>query len=145
MSADEEQAVLQAVMGFYDALVVIFEGETGAMAEVWSHADDVTYMGPAGGYRDGWDQVLEDFRKQAELKLGGKGSEVTPEKIRISVGRDIAVVHNMEMGTTDVGGEVRRIALRATNLYRKENGAWKQIGHHADLLPPLAKAAEDED
>jgi hypothetical protein len=29
------------------------------------------------------------------------------------------------------------VSIRATNLFRKESGAWKMIGHHTDLLPFL--------
>lgn len=141
MSVDEEKSVMQAVKGFYDALAVIFRGDTSAMQKVWSQADDVTYMGPGGGYQEGPEAVLENFRAQAEQKLGG---EVNPENIRIWVGRDIAAVHNFEKGHC-VGpkGEAETVSLRATNLFRKENGDWKMISHHADLLPFLVKAIED--
>lgn len=142
MASDEEQAVMQAVKGFYDALAVIFEGRTDAMEELWSHADDVTYMGPGGGYQHGWEQVLENWRAQAALKMGGK---VTPENVRISVGHDIAVAHNFEIGhVADPEGQDETVSLRATNLFRKENGSWKMIGHHADLLTFLTKAIGDQ-
>lgn len=140
MSGDVEQAVRNAVQGFYDALAVIFKGETGAMEQLWSHAEDVTYMGPGGGYQEGWALVLENWRAQAALKMGG---EVTPENINVSVGRDIAVVHNLEIGhVAGPEGEEETVSLRATNLFRKEDGTWKMIGHHADLLPFLVKSIE---
>lgn len=112
------------------------------MESVWSHADDVTYMGPGGGYQVGWQQVLANWHKQAKLKMGGA---VTPEEVRISVGEDIAVVHNLEKGHVAVpAGSEAIVSLRATNLFRREDGTWKQIGHHADLLPPLVKGIQDE-
>jgi ketosteroid isomerase-like protein len=54
------------------------------------------------------------------------------------MGRDIAVTHNFERGE-NVDGEGRRqtVSIRATNLFRKEKGEWKMIGHHTDLLPHL--------
>ena len=137
-----EQAVMDAVNGFYDALAAIFKGDTSAMEAVWSHADDVTYMGPGGGYQIGWAQVLENWREQARLRMGGA---VVAEDIRISVGRDMAVVHNYEKGHVALpeGGETS-VSLRATNLFRLEYGTWKQIGHHADLLAPLVKGIQAE-
>ncbi len=114
------------------------------MEALWSQADDVTYMGPDGGYLEGWPQVFKNWQEQAALKMGDKGGSVTPEKIRITVGDSIAVVHNLEIGRANVRGRMATVSLRATNLYRKENGAWKQIGHHADLLPPLVKGIEEE-
>ena len=103
------------------------------MKEIWSHEDDVTYMGPGGGFRVGWDAVLTDWEAQAAMKLGG---EVHPEDMRITVGRDLAVVNNNEIGA-NVGpnGERQEVKIRATNVFRKEGGSWKMIGHHTDLLP----------
>ena len=120
-AADEEQDVKEAVKDFYEALAVIFKGDTSAMEKVWWHADDVTYMGPTGGYMKRWEQVLENFRKQAELKMGGKGGQVTPEDIRITVGQNIAVAHNLEIGKADIDGKEEIVSLRATNLFRMED------------------------
>jgi hypothetical protein len=33
----------------------------------------------------------------------------------------------------------RKVSIRATNIFRKENGVWKMIGHHTDLLPYVAR------
>jgi ketosteroid isomerase-like protein len=132
-----EEEVRGALEGFYAALNAMFEGELEPMGRVWSHRDDVTYMGPGGGYQVGWTQVLGEWEKQAALKLGGK---VEPKEVRITVGRDLAVVSNYEMGQNlTPGGKPQKVAIRATNLFRKENGAWKMIGHHTDLLPYLQK------
>jgi len=31
------------------------------------------------------------------------------------------------------------VAIRATNVFRREAGAWKMVGHQTDLLPHLVK------
>ena len=102
----------------------------------WSHPADVTYMGPVGGFKVGWSEVLKDWETQAAMKLGGK---VEASDVRIVVGKDIAVVCNYEKGENNVEGKVQKVSIRATNTYRKEGGKWKMIGHHTDLLPYLAK------
>ena len=131
----EEQAVGAAVDRFYAALNTLFSGDAGPMIEVWSHADDVTYMGPTGGLYVGWEAVLEDWQAQADLKLGG---QVLPSDMVIVIGRDLAVTSNNELGVnTNADGEVQRVSIRATNIFRKEGGDWKMIGHHTDLLPYL--------
>ena len=94
-------------------------------------------MRPAGGFRVGWEQVLADWEKQAALKLGGK---VSPKDMRITVGRDLAIVSNYEIGkNVTADGEFQNVAIRATNLFRKEGGSWKMIGHHTDILSFLQK------
>lgn len=133
----DEKEVKDAVAGFYAALAAIFVGDVAPMRAVWSHADDVTYMGPDGGFQIGWKDVLANWEKQAAMMLGGT---VRPADMRIFVGRDLAVTHNYEKGeniSTDNGPEP--VSIRATNLFRKEGGSWKMIGHHTDLLPYLAR------
>lgn len=134
-SDDDKKAVSKAVEQFYSALNAMFAGNLESMKAVWSHADDVTYMGPGGGFRIGWAEVLADWETQAAMKLGGK---VRPNGMRITVGRDLAIVSNYEIGE-NVGpqGEPVKVEIRATNLFRKENGTWKMIGHHTDTLPFL--------
>lgn len=134
-SDDDKSAVIEAAGQFYSALNAMFKGNLEPMKEVWSHDDDVTYMGPGGGFRIGWTQVLADWETQAAMKLGG---EVKPEGMRITVGRDLAVVSNFEIGI-NAGPEAkpRKVEIRATNLFRKEGGTWKMIGHHTDILPFL--------
>ena len=136
-SEDDNKAVMHAVTQFYAALNMMFTGDLDQMKDVWSHADDVTYMGPTGGFRVGWDQVLKDWEAQAAMKLGGR---VEAADVRLTVGQDIAVAHNYEKGeNTNAKGEVQKVSIRATNVFRKESGNWKMIGHHTDLLPYLAK------
>jgi ketosteroid isomerase-like protein len=132
----DHDEITKAAAGFYAALNALFEGELGPMVEVWSHADDVTYMGPDGGFQVGWKDVLADWKRQAAMKLGGR---VEPEGMRIGVSGDLAVTHNYEKGeNVNTGGKPGSVSIRATNLFRRENGAWKMIGHHVDTLPYLS-------
>src|SRR5579863_3855206 len=71
-SQDSETEVRNAAAGFYSALNVLFTGKIEPMKDVWSHADDVTYMGPDGRFLVGWRLVSEDLEKQAAMKLGGR-------------------------------------------------------------------------
>jgi len=132
----DDAAVRAAAGRFYAALNATFIGELAPMVEVWSHADDVTFMGPAGGFRVGWSQVLADWQAHAAQKIGG---EVQPKDMHVTVGRDLAVTSNLEVGSNLVGGKPVAVTIRATNIFRQEGGHWKMIGHHTDLLPFLGK------
>ncbi len=133
----DTEAVSKATQQFYSALNVLFTGSSVPMEDAWSHAADITYMGPAGGLRSGWSQIQAEWKVQASLKLGGK---VEPKDLHMTVGRDLAIVSNYEVGE-NVGpdGQSQKVEIRATNLFRKEQGKWKMIGHHTDLLPFLQK------
>jgi ketosteroid isomerase-like protein len=133
----DSEAVRAATEKFYSALNTMFTGELGPMKDVWSHKDDVTYMGPQGGFDLGWNKVLPVWEKQAALKLGGK---VEPKEMQITVGHDLAIVSNYEIGQNmTADGKPQKVTIRATNLFRNEDGKWKMIGHHTDLLPFLQK------
>lgn len=131
----DEEAVRNAAAKFYSALNIVFTGDVEPMKAVWSHADDITYMGPMGGLEVGWSAVLSVWEDQASLKLGG---EVVATDMRIMVGRDLAITQNYEEGeNAGPSGEVLPVSIRATNIFRLEGGEWKMIGHHTDLLPHL--------
>jgi len=136
-SDNDEKEVKQAISQFYVALNEMFKGNVEPMKEVWSHSHDVTYMGPGGGIKVGWDRVLADWEAQAAMKLGGT---VKAENMTITVGKDIAVTSNYEKGSNiNAEGKPQEVSIRATNIFRKEDGKWKMIGHHTDLLPFLQK------
>ena len=137
-AADESNAAIQAAADqFYAALNTLFTGDAGPMEALWSHADDVTYMGPDGIFQAGWAEVQADWKKQAEKKLGGK---VTPEKMRITSAENMGITSNYEVGENiDANGNPVKVSIRATNVFRNEDGQWKMVGHHTDLLPYLVE------
>jgi len=133
---DNTTVVRTASDQFYVALNKLFIGDMASMDAIWSHRKDVTYMGPGGGFRVGWDAVCKDLASQAAMKLRGS---VQPSQVKITAGSDLATVSNMEEGANVVGGKKSVVSLRATSIYRKENGQWKMIGHHTDLIPVMEK------
>ncbi|GJM16678.1 MAG: hypothetical protein DHS20C13_20050 [Thermodesulfobacteriota bacterium] len=122
----------EAINKFYIAHNEIFVGNLAPMEEVWSHSDDVTYMSPIGGILVGYEAAIDSWRKQAELNLGG---HVDPVEMSIVEGENIGVCYNYIRGTNHVlNGKEVHPNIRATTVYRKENGAWKVISHHTDLM-----------
>lgn len=133
LAEGDEQAIRDAAADFYQALNSMFKGDLESMEAVWSHAADITYMGPTGGLHLGWSAVLKDWQLQAAMKLGGS---VEPLDMQIFVGEQLAITQNYEKGTNQNSEGIDVvIMIRATNIFRKEGGAWKMIGHHTDLLP----------
>lgn len=134
---DGRAAVLAANAQFYAAINAMFTGDVGPIEAIWSHADDVTYMGPNGHFDYGWSAVFKDWKSQAALKLGG---HVEAVEIHAIAGQDVAIVSDYEQGeNTNANGKIQHVKLRATNIFRKEGGQWKVVGHHTDRLSYLAK------
>jgi ketosteroid isomerase-like protein len=136
-TADETKAVEEANAKFYTGLNELFSGDIGVLEESWSHADDITCLGPTGDFLVGWDAVHKAWQEEAALNLGGN---VEPYETRIVVGDDLAFSQCYEKGSNqDAEGRTVQVSIRATNVFRKENGEWKMISHHTDLLPFLQK------
>lgn len=139
--ADQTQEVEQAANDFYKALNTLFTGDAEPMFELWSHADDVTYLGPAGGFQVGWDQVRANWQVQAERKLGGT---IEPTDIHITIGDDLAFVQCYEVGAnTTPEGKPIKVSIRATSIFRLEDGKWKMISHQTDPIPFLEKISKE--
>jgi len=138
-TADEkadEQKLLAANADFYKALNALFKGEVAPMEQVWSHAEDVNYMGPDGLRQLGWKAVLADWKTQAAKRLGGT---IKIDQPRVQVGGSIGVITGIEIGENVVDGTPQKVSIRTTSVFRKEDGKWKMIGHHTDKLPYLEK------
>lgn len=125
-----------SVMQFYAALNAMLAGDAGPMVKLWSRRPDVTYMGPDGSFWHGWIEVNADFAAAAAKRLGGT---VEPKDITITVGRDLAIVADIENGRRMVNGKSQTNSLRATSFFRLEGGQWKMIGHHVDPNPATPK------
>lgn len=120
-----------AAKEFYSALNDVFHGNTASMEQIWSHEDDVTYLGPQGGILSGWNQVSQAWKEQAKLKLQGK---LEQQNAHFFKDGNIGVMQCMEIGTNQVQGKTQPVKIRALNIFRKENGKWKMISHQTDRL-----------
>ena len=139
MSTDDEAAVQAANKAWYIALNAMLNGDPAPFAGVYSHAEDVSYMSAEGGLRVGWDATWSDWQAQAGLSQGGHVEEIDNHTI---VNGDMAVVQTVEKGVVNnregVGVE---LVARETSVFRREDGNWKMVAHHADLLPNWIEVA----
>ena len=143
MSDGDRQAVTEATHSFYTALSAMLEGDPNLLADVYSHAADVTYMPAEGGLLVGWEQVFADWSSQAAASRGGTAQA---EDVRAIAGDDMAISQALTTGTIiGTDGETRQVQLRESSAFRKEDGLWKMIAHHADAVPIWGKVVESTD
>jgi len=142
VSSTEEIAVRAALNGFYESLNAMLRGDPLPAKDVWSHSEDIAYMGADGGYQIGWDAMYTDWVKQAKVNIGGK---VVHFDVVVNLGKDIAVTHQLVRGADAETGSIDNDAfLRASSVFRKENGSWKMIGHHVDVITALKEEIDKE-
>jgi ketosteroid isomerase-like protein len=116
---------------FYSALNAVLGGDAAAMLDVWSHADDVSYMSPFGELLAGWKPVRGSWEAQAAQRLGGS---VAPEELRHYASPELGAVVGFERGSVEIDGVSTPVDIRATSLWRVEDDRWAMIGHHTDPL-----------
>jgi ketosteroid isomerase-like protein len=133
-----EKDVRKANDGFYMALNQMFTGNTVPMENVWSHGGDVTLEGPFGGRLEGFEAVMDEFRKESRMRLAG---HVEAQNVAVHTGSDLGYVLCDEVGRNmSVGGQAVVVKHRATNIFRLENGLWKMVHHHTDVNQSLEAA-----
>jgi ketosteroid isomerase-like protein len=95
-------------------------------------------MHPLGGRQIGWSEVCASWEMAANAVNGGS-VEVSDLQITL-LGNDAAYTTGTENASATVGGTLVSFSGRCTNAYRRENGVWKIVHHHVDLLPDVASA-----
>jgi ketosteroid isomerase-like protein len=119
---------------FYQALTRMLNGDSGPLADIWSHGTEVTAMHPIGGREVGWDQVRRSWEQVAQLSSDGN---VELKDQLIHVAEDAAYEMGVEEGQFKLAGQQVTIKQRVTNIYRRESGVWKIVHHHTDVSPAM--------
>lgn len=112
-------------------------GDPSLWKQYSSQRDDVTILGGFGGYGEkGWSAVGERYDwASSQYKPGGATMKVEYLNIGVSgdLGYTVAIERQQGARVRDQAAAAQR-ALRATQVFRKEEGAWKLVHRHADPL-----------
>jgi ketosteroid isomerase-like protein len=113
-------------------------GDASALKALLAERDDVTFFGNFGGYERGWQQVAERLDWAALPFVEG---DVEIETLASGASGDLGYAVTLERGTIrTTAGETRRLELRVTLIFRREDGAWRLVHRHADPLRPKDQA-----
>lgn len=115
-----------------DAEEALHNGDAGPRLAIWSSNEPVTVLG-AWQSATGHDELRELFR-QLEATFSDCRS-YAHDIVAADVIGDMAYTVGYEHTQASVNGEPRRYTLRATQVYRREDGEWKVAHRHADTLP----------
>jgi ketosteroid isomerase-like protein len=99
--------------------------------DLWSHADDVSLMGGVGGHQVGINNVTELLTAAAKT-LNYETWEA--ENLATVFDQTLGFTVELERLTRQIDGETEEMSLRATTVYRREDGAWRVIHRHGDSL-----------
>lgn len=110
-------------------------GDPTSWKQSASHRADATILGAFGGYGEkGWEVVGARY-DWASSQYRESGATMRVEYLNIGVSGDLAFTVGIEHQTgARVAGQPSTRALRATQVFRREAGAWKLLHRHADPL-----------
>ena len=137
--SEVEDFLSQMLPRFIQAADAMHNGDSALFRELWSSRDPVTLLGAAGPVISGWDNIT-----RAQSSVASRFSNGTPldlELIAADVNGDVAYTVAYERSSGSVAGATAQLAyVRATQIYRRENGDWKLVLRHAD---PAGSPATD--
>ena len=116
------------------------QGQSGGVQLLWSRCDDVTLANPFGPPGRGWDEVPASLDLAASNYRDGQDYEF--KNISTVITRELAYTVEIERVSTRVGAseELTPIAIRATTVFRRENGMWKATHRHGDTITSMRPA-----
>ncbi len=110
------------------------KGNPEPVKDLFSHRDDASLANPYGPPVRGWEQVAKTVEHASSLRSDGEfvGSEVVAKYVT----PELAYVVQIERAKAKVGGreDITPYAVRATMIFRPEDGVWKVVHRHADPI-----------
>ena len=129
-----ENDVNELIQQFHLAVTEFEKGNPEPIKKLFSHQEDVTIANPYGPPLRGWEQVARIVEHASSLRRDGE--LVSVETIGKCVTPELAYVVEIEWARAKVGGreDITPYALRATMIFRPEDGVWKIVHRHADPI-----------
>lgn len=127
---DEFMAWVRSVLR--DAEVAVHNGDSGPRRAIWSRNEPVSVLG-AWKNAIGQEELNELFERLATSFSDCTSYEF--EVLEAEVLGDTAYTVGFEHTSASVDGVPRTYTLRATQIYRREDGTWK-VAHRHGSAPP---------
>jgi ketosteroid isomerase-like protein len=129
--ANREEFLTWVETTLYDAELALHNCDAGPRRAIWSRNEPVSVLG-AWRNASGRREVDELF-----TALERSFSDCTSYRFEVrafDVVGDMAFTAGLEHTSASVEGDPRTYTLRATQIYRREDGEWKVAHRHADAV-----------
>ena len=116
-----------------EALNAVANGDPEPMKALCSHTDEISQCGIWGGVDIGWANVSERWDWVAAQFVPGPGV-VTADTAYLTVAGEMAYGVFVERwwGQLTSRSEPSETLIRATLIFRREDGIWKAVHRHGD-------------
>ncbi len=132
MDPETKKFVAEFLPKHVEAERQLHSGDAQPRMDLWSRNDPVTVLG-AKESGQGWGQLEPMF--VAVATWFSEAISYDFELIAAGAIGDMAYMAGYEHNEVVVNGKRRRYTLRATHVYRREDGEWHTVHRHADFPP----------
>ncbi|MFJ4776772.1 nuclear transport factor 2 family protein [Streptomyces sp. NPDC088762] len=129
--SDREDFLAWVKTTLYEAELALHNGDAAPRRAIWSRNEPVSVL---GAWRNATGQEELDRLFAA---LGKSFSDCTSyafELLACDVSGDMAYTAGLEHTSASVDGRPRSYTLRATQVYRREDGEWRVAHRHGDAV-----------
>lgn len=130
---DRDDFLSWVTTALYEAELALHNGDAGPRRALWSRNEPVSVL---GAVRNAYGQHEID---ELFTSLQEKFSDCTSYAFELQaydVTGEMAYTAGLEHTSASVDGEPRSYTLRATQVYRREDGEWKVAHRHGDAVTP---------
>ena len=109
-------------------------GDADPLAAILASRSDATFFGPGGGAVQGAEAVATRYRSDAPMFE--RGSTTRLEILHAAADGDVGYWVGYQHAMARLRGRPDPVPmkLRVTEVFRREDGAWRLVHRHADML-----------
>jgi ketosteroid isomerase-like protein len=113
-------------------------GDAGPLSLLSARRTDATFFGPGGGVVHGADAVVARYASDAPMFEPGSTTRL--EILHAAASGDVGYWVGYQHALARLKGKPEPVPmkLRVTEVFRREDGAWKLVHRHADMLAEAA-------
>jgi ketosteroid isomerase-like protein len=119
---------------YYRVQGEFLKGNPEPVKDLFSRREDVTLANPYGPPVRGWEKVANAVEYASSLRSDGTflGWQIVAKHVTA----ELAYVVQIEWAEAKIGAreEITPLAVRATMIFRPEDGKWKVVHRHADPI-----------
>ncbi|GGU80147.1 hypothetical protein GCM10010275_13580 [Streptomyces litmocidini] len=129
--SDRDDFLTWVRTALYEAEVALHNGDAAPRRALWSRTEPVSVL---GAWRSAAGHEELDALFAGLAKTFSDCTSYTFELQAYDVNGDMAYTVGLEHTSASVDGQPRTYTLRATQVYRREDGAWRVAHRHADTV-----------
>ena len=129
--SDRDDFMAWVNSSLYQAELALHNGDANPRRALWSRREPVSVL---GAWRNAHGQPELDELFTALANSFSDCTSYAFEVLAYDVVGDMAYTAGLEHTSASVDGAARTYSLRATQVYRREDGEWKVAHRHADTV-----------